>query len=99
VCFGSTYVPYNIDCITPSEAGLVSSSHVNQPFLLSVGLGRQLALPVADVDSFDFVLGEFGCADLYRVRDIARNVLFGFLEPCSCLICERRLVGRDEQRK
>lgn len=60
------YIPFQICSVAAMMAGLVAG-HVDDPFFFNIRFGRQFALPVAQVYSFDFRLCYFGRAGIDRV--------------------------------
>jgi hypothetical protein len=82
----TTYIPDQIDGPAAAEAAFVAAGEVDHPFFLTVELGRQLALEIADVDALDFLAGVEG------VGDVGGDEFFDAVESVFEVV-EEALVG------
>ena len=64
----ATYIPDPIHRATAPEAGFVPSSEIDDPFLLALELGSELALEIADADALNHLAGDRCCAAVQGVR-------------------------------
>lgn len=91
---GETYIPSGLRMPTSTKAALVSARHKDQPLLLSIQLGRELALPVADIDTLNSALRNIGSTGLYR--SLVGKEALGLIKPFGGLSNKRHLVCRHQ---
>jgi len=84
------FVPHIINTPTFAITSLIPTRQVNHPFLVDVRLGRELSLPVADVDLLDYAAGDDVCSGIDGVgnRWTRADQGLGSLKEASRLVEE-----------
>lgn len=93
-----TYIPSRISPPTPSKTGLVPTSQVYNPLLLTLQFRFQLSLVIPNIDLFDLLFSNRRRASIDRIgygRRPARDVALSFVEPSLCFLFQRDLVRSE----